>query len=381
MIAILLSLFLLTTAFFINVDPMTSNMQQYVVVAKSFMEGHLNIPQIFDASFYKGLYFWPLGPMPAVLMIPFIVLGLPKQEYLAFVLHIITFFSLYFLALKKGLNKIDSLWFTTAFFAASIYIAIGHYPSSWYLAQIVAASFSLLAVSLFITKKNLFLSGFFLSFAGLSRPTTYLLALFFILNIVRENESLKKKAKQIFYFMFPVLISLIFLGTYNYLRFDSPFESGYHYQEVNTGVAPQIQKGLFSLNHIPTNLYYFLIKSPEPVLENNIPGALIYPYLHVNPWGMSILFTSPILILLFFINIKNREVQNALITVLVTLIPILTYYGIGYYQFGFRYALDVYPLLFLLLLSVLAPKIAKRSKLLIALSSLFNIYLLSHFRF
>lgn len=380
-VIILSILFLITAYFLIKVDSTTANMQQYVQVAHSFLDGHLDTPQIFDSSYYNGKYFWPLGPLPAILMMPFIFTGLAKQEYLAIILHTITFLSLYFLACKNGLNKIDSLWFVLAFFAGSIYLSLGHYPSPWFLAQISAFAFSASAIYTFLCKKSYFWSGFLLSLSGLCRTTTYPLSIFFLLIIIRSKETNKQKINQLTRFFLPILISILILGLYNYSRFNSPFESGYKHQQVNKRVAPQIDKGIFSLSHIPSNLYYFLIKSPEPVLENNSPGSVIYPYLHVNPWGMSIFFTSPIIILLFFLNLKKNEVQNAIFTIIITLIPILTYYGIGYYQFGFRYALDVYPLLFLLILSVLVPKIAARTKTLIALSCLFNFFLLSHFNF
>lgn len=61
---------------------------------------------------------------------------------------------------------------------------------------------------------------------------------------------------------------------------------------------------------------------------------------------------SPVLFLLFKAKLNDKLVKTSLFTVLLTLVPILTYYGIGYKQVGYRYALDFFPFLLIPLISV-----------------------------
>ena len=62
-------------------------------------------------------------------------------------------------------------------------------------------------------------------------------------------------------------------------------------------------------------------------------------------------------------------------------VPIVTYYGTGASQFGYRYALDFFPLLYLVLCRAFAPSMPVPVRWLTMASVLFNAYLLWHFRF
>src|SRR3989304_853027 len=61
-------------------------------------------------------------------------------------------------------------------------------------------------------------------------------------------------------------IALVLLFIYNYTRFGNIFEQGYSYQILRGGVLKAREYGLFSLIHVPGNLYYFLLATPAPVL-------------------------------------------------------------------------------------------------------------------
>ena len=55
-----------------------SGEQQFTFLAGSFLTGHLyflkGLPFWDDTSFYAGEHYWPLGPLPAVLLIPSVFL-------------------------------------------------------------------------------------------------------------------------------------------------------------------------------------------------------------------------------------------------------------------------------------------------------------------
>jgi hypothetical protein len=135
------------------------------------------------------------------------------------------------------------------------------------------------------------------------------------------------------------------LALYNYLRFGNVLESGYGLAQLYGPVLEEARRvGLFSLEHVPKNLHMMLLQGPVPVGD----AVLRPPYIEPSGWGMSLFLTTPALVYIFRAPLRDRLVQACWLGVLVTLVPILTYYGIGWVQFGYRYALDFMPLLVLL---------------------------------
>lgn len=164
------------------------------------------------------------------------------------------------------------------------------------------------------------------------------------------------------------------------MRFGSFTEQGYTNQIVSNKYLEKAREyGLMSLIHVPGNLYYFLLSGPIPVFKDNISHVLQFPFVKANPWGMSIFLTSPIFIYLFSLSYKDRLSKILIITIAAIALPIFLYYGIGWRQFGYRYALDFLPFLFFLLIKNYKERFKELSlgfKTVIIISSLTNLYLL-----
>lgn len=172
-----------------------------------------------------------------------------------------------------------------------------------------------------------------------------------------------------------VISSLIILGTYNYYRFGNPFETGYTY-DPGTYIAYTKAKsyGLISPVHIPGNLYVFLFMPPDAVHQDQDSYVLKFPYLRANEWGMGIFFTSPLFLYLILTDKKKKYVVPAFITIPALLIIPLTYYTTGLWQYGYRYALDIYPFLMIILITIFREKgLPKLAKFFILYSIIFNL--------
>lgn len=165
---------------------------------------------------------------------------------------------------------------------------------------------------------------------------------------------------------------------YNYARFGNLLEFGYRYHIPWLVETRQFlrQKGTWSLTYIPTNLYYLFLKGPDGVF---IKGThyLTFPFLTPDPWGMSIFLTSPLLLWSFAAPIKERIVQWCWITSISILLFLLGYFSTGALQFGYRYALDFSPFLFILLCYAFKKRMSILSKIVIALSFMVNIVFLT----
>jgi len=360
-----------------------SAFQYFVLLANSFLHGHLYfIDKLFDfndMAFYQGKYFWPEGPFPAIILMPFVaIFGLAMRHgYLSLFLTFLNFYLLFRLALKLGIQKkIDALWLAILYIFGSVYFFVALVDGSWYFAQVVATTLLLLALWEFFSKRRFWLIGILIGLGGLTRGTIYFASLFFVLYIIFDQLKWQEKIKKIFIFSMPIIISCILTFLYNYLRFEDIWEFGHNLTIFGLNLQNARSFGVFSLKHIPGNLFFFLFKGLEPVRANDISYVLKFPYFKVNPWGLGILFTSPAFIYIFLAKWKERVVKFSWFTVLFIMIPILTFYGSGVSQFGYRYALDFYPFLYLLLIWGIRPKVDSRLKTLIFISIILDFYLI-----
>jgi hypothetical protein len=323
--------------------------QHFVYLAKSFKVGSLsfaNFGENFsDTAIYNNQYFWPLGPFPALLILPFLFISNHFfQGIIAFPLSALNFFLLYKFARYLKVSHTKSLLLSMFFIFGSIYTPLAALPASWYFSQLVACTLLILALFEFTKYKGYLLTGIFLACAIATRFTLIFSLPFFIFFYITE----KPRTPNLIKLLIPIIIAITLLGAYNYSRFKNPLEQGYNYQLIPAEPFVRRNIGLFSAKHIPANLYYMLFKGPDPVFKDK-SHELKFPFLTFDSYGLSIFFLSPILFLLFKNSLKSKLTKTAFITSLVMLMPLLTYYGIGQRQVGYRYALDFYPFIFLML--------------------------------
>ncbi len=128
---------------------------------------------------------------------------------------------------------------------------------------------------------------------------------------------------------------LAFSLWYNEARFGNALESGYAIAALPAFLEAQRAEGLFGLAHLRMNLEYFLWHLPRSVPE--LPGF------KPDGLGLSVLITSPGLLAAFRARWRDLDDLALGVTALLVLAPSLLYYGGGWYQFGYRYALDCFP--------------------------------------
>src|SRR3989344_1116340 len=115
--------------------------QQFLYLAQAFLQGKLYFLEkpgtLLDIIYYKGQYYWHLGPFPAILLLPFVLVGdlfkvsLSYQAYLQVLLVLGTFFLGFSVAKHFGYSKDDALWLAFAFCFSSVYHFTPFIPFSW----------------------------------------------------------------------------------------------------------------------------------------------------------------------------------------------------------------------------------------------------------
>lgn len=335
----------------------------------------INRPEQDVVDWYANFYLY-FGPFSSLFLTPFVFMfgrNFP-QVFLGGVSLLVSFLAIYKITSLFEYSERDSLWLSIFFVFSTVLFGVGVICLSAYQVQALGTALVLVSFAEWFGKRRFWLVGLFVALAGLTRLTLYLSLTFFLLEWLR----LKLKKRKLIMLLIPVFLSILVLFAYNHRRFGSIMETGYEKNVTleNYPMSENIKRGFFSWEHISSNLYVLLLKTPDPVIEGG-GYVLRFPFLKADPWGMAIWVNSPLLLMLF----KKKKAQHsnsALITVLLLLIPSVTYFGIGFSQFGYRYALDFLPFLFLLLLPNLGPRLSRASKLLIVIGVAFNcVYLTS----
>lgn len=355
--------------------------EQFVHLAYSFSQGKFYFlyppPHWGDTTYYGGKHYWPLGPFPAVLLMPFVyIFGIHMQQgYLAFFLNILNAYLLFRIANKIYKDSFFSLTISFAILFATAYLGIALTSQSWYYAHVVNFTLTLLALEAFFYQRSWLLIGLYIGFAIATRITSVGTIVFFTICLLSSSANTHEKFKKILMLLMPIILSVMALGFYNYARFANFFETGYSEQLISGEILSNRSYGTWNFIHFPANLYYLFLKMPDPVF---IPGTKVlqFPFLNAGVWGMSILFTSPVFIWIFFSHWKRIEVKAAFITTLTILFLILGYSGIGAWQYGYRFAVDLYPFLFIILVYALRKKVTFMFLLVVILSFIINSYLI-----
>jgi hypothetical protein len=370
---VLFSLIVIVRPFFI---PQIAD--HYFFQAQSWLNGRLDInnapANLIDVVTYKDNRYMPLGAFPTLLTLPFVaVLGdLYKQNILLFFVVAVSVWAGWNIVKKiKPLFSSTHFWLVILFFLSTVFFSCAvQAEGAWYVAHIVTACFILLAINETLGTRRGWLIGLFVGMAAATRFTSLFTFPFFIWLLSVNNpfsnekkvifEPYKKIILRLFLFGIGVAIPLSFYFLNNYLRFGSFLESGYNLAVLAEKDSLNLARaeGLFGLVHLPKNLYYFLLAIPEPYNSNWVGNPadapfLQFPYLKPSPWGMSIFITTPAVIYIFKAGLRQPLVQACWMGIILCAIPILTYYGVGWSQFGYRYALDFTPFIWLLIVWVL----------------------------
>lgn len=129
----------------------------------------------------------------------------------------------------------------------------------------------------------------------------------------------------------PVLVATAFHGVYNLARFGSPVDAGYHDILMGGEFQALVERyGRFSAHFFVPNLTGVLFRLPR------IDAGRLVP----DPHGMSLLLTTPYLLLALAPRRWSALEWVAAATSLVIAVPALLYYNDGWVQFGQRFALD-----------------------------------------
>jgi len=321
----------------------------YVLQARAWLEGHMDLGRNYshlEIAEYAGKYFVSFPPIASVILLPFVILGIPDGVAAL----IISLSGAYFTYKLCEKHKVENPVFWSLFLmVASNVLLVGVNAWVWFIAQNISFLFTVSAIY-FASKKESKTAFFLWALAVGARPfqIVYLPLLVCILTDGFKLVNIKNLFKS---FLPAILVGMGYM-LYNYLRFDNVFEFGHNYLPEFV----EAENGQFHLSYMWENL-----KSLVRLPGLGEGGILEFPRFN----GVSVFLVFPIVIysLIFSIkNIKNPTVAVGLGSVIVHVLLIVSHRTMGGFHFGNRYFIDVMPCLFYLLVICL-PRESKMIKI------------------
>ena len=245
------------------------------------------------------------------------------------------------------------------------------FAGAWQIALGFAVAGQLGALYFILIDYRPTLAGLCFALAFGNRTEIILLAPIFIYLIIKHSppDVIKDGARPwrmiACFVAIPIALGLLTLG-YNYARFSSVFDFGY---ARIPGVLdePWYRHGIFSIQAIPLNAEAMMFETWRRVAH--------FPYLTPTGFGGSIFLSCPFLIYLFRIGARDAALKTLAWGAVAVLTLTLWLHGNpGGWQISYRYAMELLPWMFLILLESGPKKVGPTEFALLLASIAINAY-------
>jgi hypothetical protein len=294
----------------------------------------------------NGLDYVPFAPFPSIFFMPLMLFISPQTAHqyepvINSILAAIDVGLVWAMARRLGVERRrDLVWlglllgFSTAIWWVTVRGGV------WHTGHLIATMLTLLALIEAFGRRRPLIIGLLLGAAFLTRPPILFAGPFFAFVLtfdrsIRTRVGRRAITRDWTWLVIGVAPSIAFFFWFNWVRFGSPLDSGYLEATLPPWLAAVRDQGLFSISHLPQNWDYFMLHTPTVIPE--------FPWIKPDGLGMSILITSPALLLSLRADWRSKLSWGLAATFVLVMIPVLLYYGGGWLQYGFRYALDAIP--------------------------------------
>ncbi|HEX6269754.1 MAG TPA: hypothetical protein VFZ43_05935 [Anaerolineales bacterium] len=356
------------------------------LLADEFLRGNLyleNPPHNHDLTLYRGKWYVPMPPLPAILMMPLAYLIGGESINMSDISILFSAINavLVFLILEQlsrrrwiKLSRTDLLLLVVLFAFGNPHLWVGIRGRAWFVSQIVTVAFLALAVLAALRSWSPWWVGISIGLAIAARPNgilTWPFVFAITIQILKEEHgsiSWKQIRDWSIKTIIPMAIAVAGLLIYNYARFENFLDFGYTTIHGGPAIVANAQSyGIFSPRYILNNIKAMFFYLPAIRFGDQWP---ILP----STLGTSIFLVTPPLIYLFRRYEHKWWILGAWASVFLNFVLLVLYHNTGAHQFGYRYILDALVPLMALLAVALGGKIPWHFILLLLFSIMFNIY-------
>jgi hypothetical protein len=341
-----------------------------MILANDITQGRVDLSSLtttndivtIDGRHYPAMSLLPTVPYLA--LVPFEVLWPFSRWIVSAVIGILAAWLALPVARRYGPGGNATYWLAALGAFGTMLFTLAIEGDFYYLAHLESVLLVFVALIEWHDRRRPWVLGLMVGLAMLARPTLLLMAV--PLGILLLIEA-RDRVRVAIGFGLPIVGALAVTAAFDFVRFGSPLETGYGIAWIAPPLEALRSQGLFSIVHVPTNLALFIGGG------FGIRGA--FPWLVPSSEGQSILLTTPAL--LIAVNAGLRDRQNLMLwgAAILTAIPVFLYYGGGGgATYGYRYAMDFVPFLFVLVAIALKERFGNLEKVLIGLSVAFVCY-------
>jgi hypothetical protein len=357
-------------------EPSPNN--HFVHLARSFLHGQLSLvgntpPGTNDWARYEGTWFVSFPAFPAVVILPAVAIwgtATPDRLFWAILAGLAP--ALLYMLLRELSERgesersaIDNLTLALLYAFGSVYFFVAVQGTVWFAAHVVASTLIVLYVWFGLSVRRPLWSGLALGLCFLTRTTTALLVVWFVIEALRTHRkpglvsvpspSASPPLKALHFvrsadlgrvaitgviFALPILACIAVQLWMNETRFDDPLTFGHEHLEIRW--KGRIEKwGLFSYHYLSKNLAVFLASMPWLSADP--------PYVKISLHGLALWVTTPGLLWALWPRRWDARMVGLAMAALCVATLNLCYQNSGWVQFGYRFALDYLPLVFVLL--------------------------------
>ena len=329
-------------AYWLSNDGQFMFFNYHLHLAVAFLNGRLYIANppswLTEFAYADGKPYVYFDPFPAVFLLPLAALwGLTVN--LAKVSIVVGACNVALMRLAVGalgVQRSTANWCALLFGVGTVHFYASWYGNTWMLAHLLAVAALTLAWIEALGAANPYLLGLFCAIAATSRsPAALGTPIFFLIALHRRPRLQTAVA-----FAVPLLLTGLLLAAYNFARFGDFLNNGYL---LANQALLNPEYGSFSWHYVARNIYQYLLRVPELSAH--------WPYLILTDHGLSLLATTPAVVLLFRRGWSERAPEAkllgrlALAACAMTFALYLCYFWDGWRQFGSRYTLDFTPFL------------------------------------
>ena len=333
----------------------------YLDLAEAFLQGRVDLvdPEPnYDLIDYNGKWYVAHQPLPAVVMLPFVILQGSQHASDIAVSVLISGFSIALCdvvlrLVAPDVNGIKRGALVAFFGFGTPQMYMGGLGTVWFMGQTMATLLMWLFIWAVVGRRA-FWAGVALGLVALTRLSIVPGAVIFALGWwwLLPKPSRLAWLQQALRFLLPIAISGGVLAGYNGVRFGNIFDNGYDYlNDSETIQERRLEHGTFSFAFLPENLYVATIKPARSVRLDCLGGATRLDncgWLSPDPLGMGLLWTCPLLLLGWWAG-NTRQTWLIVLSVVLVMLPPLLYHNTGSMQFGYRFMVDALPLGMILL--------------------------------
>lgn len=332
------------------------NLNYFVRLADAFLHGRIYLqeaPSWLNELVGRGGRFYVVyPPMPAILIVPFVaVFGVEFPQQIASSLFggisvglAWILFSRFSVGLRARILLTIVFGFGTVLWWAS------ETGTAWLVSHAAAVMLLMAALILAVDRRWPLIAGLLVGAATLSRLPVVLTSPF-VLALYAETAwpprllaNRSAASQRVIGFGTGLAAAVFVYFAYNYARWGTAADLGYTSIPGVLDDPIYVKHGIFAVEYIPRHLFAILFRSWNYVDDP--------PFLQPSWWGLGLFFTTPLLLWLFRARFRDPRVVYAAIAIGLTLIPIITHGNVGISQFGYRFSLDIQPLLFIVLATV-----------------------------